>query len=44
MIDLLVVGAGLSGLMTAYRAALAGRSVKVIAKGLGALHLERGDN
>jgi glycerol-3-phosphate dehydrogenase subunit B len=38
MIDLLVVGAGLSGLMTAYRAALAGRSVKVIAKGLGALH------
>ena len=38
MIDLLVVGAGLSGLMTAYRAAADGQRVKVIAKGLGALH------
>lgn len=39
MIDVLVIGAGLSGLMTAYTAAQAGPlSVKVIAKGLGALH------
>lgn len=38
MNDLLVIGAGLSGLVTAYTAAQAGVSVKVIAKGLGALH------
>lgn len=39
MIDVLVIGAGLSGLMAAHTAAQAGPlSVKVIAKGLGALH------
>lgn len=34
----LIIGAGLSGLMTAVAAARAGLDVKVIAKGLGALH------
>lgn len=38
MIDLLVIGAGLSGLMAAYTAARAGLTVKVIAKGLGTIH------
>ncbi|MCP4427841.1 MAG: glycerol-3-phosphate dehydrogenase subunit GlpB [Chloroflexi bacterium] len=38
MLDLLVIGAGLSGLMAAYTAASAGLRVKVVAKGLGALH------
>lgn len=38
MIDLLVIGAGLSGLMAAYSAAKAGMKVKVIAKGLGTIH------
>ena len=38
MIDLLVIGAGLSGLMAAYHTAKAGLSVRVIAKGMGALH------
>lgn len=38
MMDLLVIGAGLSGLVAAYTAAKAGLKVKVIAKGLGALH------
>ena len=42
MIDLLVIGAGLSGLMAAYHAAKAGLSVRVIAKGLGALHWDAG--
>ena len=36
MLDLLVIGAGLSGLTAALLAATAGRSVRVIAKGLGA--------
>ncbi|MCB9139137.1 MAG: glycerol-3-phosphate dehydrogenase subunit GlpB [Caldilineaceae bacterium] len=38
MIDYLVMGAGLSGLMSAYAAVQSGHRVKVIAKGLGALH------
>ena len=42
MLDLLVVGAGLSGLMAAYTAAQAGRQVRVVAKGLGALHWSAG--
>ena len=42
MIDLLVIGAGLSGLMAAYHAAKAGLSVRIIAKGLGALHWDAG--
>lgn len=42
MLDLLVIGAGLSGLTAAYTAAEAGRSVRVIAKGLGALHWSAG--
>ncbi|HEY53537.1 MAG TPA: glycerol-3-phosphate dehydrogenase subunit GlpB [Caldilineae bacterium] len=42
MIDLLVIGAGLSGLMAAYHAAKASLSVRVIAKGLGALHWDAG--
>jgi len=40
--DLIVIGAGLSGLMAAYTAARAGLKVKVIAKGLGALHWSAG--
>lgn len=36
MLDLLVIGAGLAGLTAALGAASAGRSVRVIAKGLGA--------
>lgn len=42
MVDLLVIGAGLSGLTAAYTAAKAGLNVKVIAKGLGALHWSAG--
>ncbi|NJN82768.1 MAG: FAD-binding protein, partial [Caldilineaceae bacterium] len=38
MVDLLVIGAGLSGLCAALTAAEAGLSVRVIAKGMGALH------
>ncbi len=38
MNDLLVIGAGLSGLMAAYTGAQAGQKVTVIAKGLGAIH------
>ncbi len=38
MTDLLVIGAGLSGLMAAYTAAQAGQKVTVIAKGLGSIH------
>ncbi len=38
MIDLLVIGAGLSGLMAAHTAAQSGSRVHVISKGLGALH------
>ncbi len=36
MLDLLVIGAGLTGLSAAIHAAQAGLSVRVIAKGLGA--------
>lgn len=42
MHDLLVVGAGLSGLMAAYTAAQAGLKVKIVNKGLGALHWSAG--
>ena len=43
MIDVLVIGAGLSGLMTAYKVAESGLTTKVIAKGLGgALHWSAG--
>ena len=42
MLDLIVIGAGLTGLMVAYIAAKAGLKVKVIAKGLGALHWNAG--
>ena len=42
MHDLIVIGAGLTGLMAAYTAAKAGLKVKVIAKGLGALHWSAG--
>src|SRR6187401_151218 len=38
MLDLLVIGAGLSGLSAAIYAAQAGLSVRVISKGLSALH------
>ncbi len=38
MLDLLVIGAGLTGLTAAYTAAKSGLRVKVIAKGLGAMH------
>ena len=42
MLDLLVVGAGLSGLMAAYTAAQAGLKVKIVNKGLGAMHWSAG--
>ncbi len=42
MDDLLVIGAGLSGLCAGLTAADGGASVKVIAKGLGALHWAAG--
>ena len=42
MHDLIVIGAGLTSLMAAYTAAKAGLKVKVIAKGLGALHWSAG--
>src|SRR5512136_1123790 len=42
MLDLIVIGAGLSGLMAACTAAQAGLKVKVVAKGLGALHWSAG--
>ncbi len=38
MLDLLVIGAGLTGLSAALRAAEAGLRVKVIAKGMGSVH------
>jgi glycerol-3-phosphate dehydrogenase subunit B len=41
-LDLLVIGAGLSGLTAAHTAAKAGLKVQVIAKGLGALHWSGG--
>jgi len=40
--DLLVIGAGLAGLMTAYQAASRGQKVRVIAKGWGATHWHSG--
>jgi glycerol-3-phosphate dehydrogenase subunit B len=42
MVDLIVIGAGLSGLMAAYTAVKAGMSVRVAAKGLGSLHWDAG--
>ena len=38
MIDLIVIGAGLAGLTAALTAAEAGLRVKVVSKGLNALH------
>lgn len=42
MIDCLVIGAGLSGLMAAHTAASSGLSVRVVNKGLGAMHWSAG--
>lgn len=42
MTDLLVIGAGLSGLTAAWQAAAAGQRVKVIAKGWGTTHWHAG--
>ncbi len=42
MIDLLIIGAGLSGLTAAYTAARAGLKVAIITKGLGAIHWAAG--
>lgn len=42
MIDLLVIGAGITGLVAALRAAEHGQRVKVIAKGMGAQHWTAG--
>lgn len=42
MLDLLIIGAGLTGLTAALRAAEAGVRVKVIAKGMGALYWTTG--
>jgi len=42
MIDVIVIGAGLAGLMAAYYAARAGERVKIVAKGLGATHWHAG--
>ncbi len=42
MVDLLVIGAGLSGLFAAITAARAGLKVRLIAKGLGATHWAAG--
>jgi glycerol-3-phosphate dehydrogenase subunit B len=42
MLDLIVIGAGLTGLMAAYTAARAGLKVKIVSKGLGALHWSAG--
>ncbi len=42
MLDLLVIGAGLTGLFAAYTAARAGLRVRVIAKGMGATHWHAG--
>jgi len=42
MLDLLVIGAGLTGLFAAYAAARAGLRVRVIAKGMGATHWHAG--
>lgn len=42
MLDLLVIGAGLTGLAAAITAAQSGRTVRVISKGLSALHWAAG--
>ena len=42
MLDLLVIGAGLTGLLAAHTAARAGLRVRVIAKGMGTIHLHAG--
>lgn len=42
MSDLLIIGAGLSGLMAAYTAASAGLRVQVVTKGLGSMHWAAG--
>ena len=42
MLDLLIVGAGLSGLMAAYTAAQAGLQVRIVNKGLGSMHWNAG--
>ena len=42
MLDLVVIGAGLSGLMAAYTAAKAGLTVRVVNKGLGSMHWSAG--
>jgi len=42
MSDVIVIGAGLAGLMAAYYAARAGARVKIVAKGLGATHWHAG--
>ncbi len=42
MSDLIVIGAGLCGLIAAYTAARAGKQVKIVTKGLGATHWHAG--
>ncbi len=42
MTDLLIVGAGLAGMMAGYAAARRGMGIKIIAKGLGAIHWSAG--
>jgi glycerol-3-phosphate dehydrogenase subunit B len=42
MTDLLIIGAGLTGLMAGYTAAKAGLNVHIIAKGMGATHWSAG--
>jgi glycerol-3-phosphate dehydrogenase subunit B len=42
MIDLVIIGAGLTGLIAAYTAVKAGKQVKIVAKGLGATHWHAG--
>ena len=42
MSDLLIIGAGLSGLMAAYTAVKAGLRVNVVSKGLGSMHWSAG--
>jgi glycerol-3-phosphate dehydrogenase subunit B len=42
MVDLIVVGAGLTGLIAAYTAAKMGQQVKIVTKGLGATHWHAG--
>ncbi len=42
MLDLIVIGAGLSGMLAAHTAARAGARVAIVSKGLGALHWSAG--